>query len=293
MRGEGCGKAARHVDVVMPTFNSNTSYFPTVIRSVMSVLKPHHLVVVDRHSRDGTQNVLREHAGDKLKLVELDVDLAYARKVGALLADTEVICYIDDDVIIPPYFKPLIEKALSILSNCRLGALAFSLCSKEGLDSNDIKSPRLSRVVRPLSMLSAGEVLKRGLHVYSRGFTFFFCIKRKLVETWNPPISLSAYEDYHLSQHVLHRGYLWVELSVPCVVHMKEFRYKGPNRYIRQGLWEGANVLTAGIPLGYVIIHVIGRVIGALYNRNPYQFLTYMGYAVGLIASRRFKSWRR
>jgi glycosyltransferase involved in cell wall biosynthesis len=136
MRGEGCGKAAWHVDVVMPTFNSNTSYFSTVIRSVMSVLKPHHLVVVDRHSRDGTQNVLREHAGDKLKLVELDVDLAYARKVGALLADTEVICYIDDDVIIPPYFKPLIEKALSILSNCRLGALAFSLCQQEGSDSN-------------------------------------------------------------------------------------------------------------------------------------------------------------
>jgi glycosyltransferase involved in cell wall biosynthesis len=284
-------KVTWHVDVVMPTFNSNTSHFPTVLRSVMSTLKPHHLVAVDRHSRDGTQNVLREYAGDKLKLVELDVDLAYARKVRALLADTEVIYYID--VIILPYFKPLIEKALSILFNCRLGALALSLCSKEGSDSNDIKSPKLSRVVRPLSMLSANEVLKRGLHVYSCGFTFFFCIKRKLVETWDPPISLSAYEDYHLSQHVLHRGYLWVELSVPCVVHMKEFRYKGLNRYIRQGLWEGANVLTAGIPLRYVIIHVIGRVIGALYNKNPCQFLTYVGYAVGLVASRRFKLWRR
>jgi glycosyltransferase involved in cell wall biosynthesis len=259
----------------------------------MSVLKPHHLVAVDRHSRDGTQNVLREYAGDKLKLVELDVDLAYARKIGASLADTEVICYIDDDVIIPPYFKPLIKKVLSILFNCRLGALAFSLCNEKIWRQIDIKSPKLSRIIRPLSMLSASEVLKRGLHVYSRGFTFFFCIKRKLMETWDPPISLSAYEDYHLSQHVLHRGYLWVELSVPCVVHMKEFRYIGIYRYIKQGLWEGANVLTAGIPLRYVIIHVIGRVIGALYNKNPYQFLTYVGYAVGLVASRSFKSWGR
>jgi glycosyltransferase involved in cell wall biosynthesis len=136
MRGEGCGKATWHVDVVMPTFNSNTSYFPTVLRSVTSTLKPHHLVAVDRHSRDGTQNVLRKYVGDKLMLVELDVDLAYARKVEAILADTEVVYYIDDDAIIPPYFKPLIEKALSILFNCRLGALALSLCSKEGSDSN-------------------------------------------------------------------------------------------------------------------------------------------------------------
>jgi hypothetical protein len=155
----------------------------------MSTLKPHHLVAVDRHSRDGTQNVLREYAGDKLKLVELDVDLAYARKVRALLADTEVIYYID--VIILPYFKPLIEKALSILFNCRLGALALSLCSKEGSDSNDIKSPKLSRVVRPLSMLSANEVLKRGL-MFTHVVLPFSSVSRE--NSWKPGIHQLAYQ---------------------------------------------------------------------------------------------------
>jgi len=38
----------------------------------------------------------------------------------------------------------------------------------------------------------------------------------------DPLLDLSAYEDYHLSQHILSKVYLWVEFSSPCVTHMIE-----------------------------------------------------------------------
>ena len=47
------------IDVIMPTWNSNTKYFPLVVKHIIDVLNPHHLIVIDRFSNDGTQeNIL-------------------------------------------------------------------------------------------------------------------------------------------------------------------------------------------------------------------------------------------
>jgi len=286
-------KSLPYVDVVIPTWNSNAFYFPVVVRRIIAVLEPHHLVVVDRFSRDGTQEVLKKYASDVLKLVEIGADLAYARKIGGMLADSEVVCYVDDDVVIPKCFKLLVKRIiLSFLMNRRVGVIAFSIC--KGIPkAEECFRIRVSRVIKPLRSLSVSNVLKRGIHVYSRGYTFFFCVKRELIKSWNPPPDLSAYEDYHLSQHILSKGYLWVEFSSPCVIHMKDMRYRGLHRYFKQGLWEGSNVMRAGISLKYVILHIIGRLIGAMHKRNLNQFLTYIGYIVGLLVQWKFKSWRR
>ena len=64
-------KSLPYVDVVIPTWNSNAFYFPVVVKCIIAVLEPHHLVVVDRFSRDGTQEVLKKYASDVLKLVEI------------------------------------------------------------------------------------------------------------------------------------------------------------------------------------------------------------------------------
>ena len=280
------------VDVIMPTWNSNAWYFTLVIKHVIEALNPHHFIVLDRFSADGTQNTLMSYAGSILKVIELNVDLAVARKIGGLIADTEVVCYVDDDVIIPPCFKQIISRLVEELAKTdRIGAIAFNPCSKE----HAVESKRIgiSRTIRLLQHLSPMNVLKRGIHVYSRGFTFFFCIKRKLIETWSPPSDLSAYEDYHLSQHVVNNGYLWIEFSSPCVIHMKDYRFKGLYRYLKQGLWEGANSVRAGIPLSYLVLHVLGRLVGSLYRRNLNQFITYIGYLTGLTLSKKFKTWVR
>jgi glycosyltransferase involved in cell wall biosynthesis len=71
-----------HVDVVMPTWNSNAWYFSMVIKSVIDVLNPHHFAVIDRFSSDGTQETLKRYAGSIIKIFELDIDLALARRIG-------------------------------------------------------------------------------------------------------------------------------------------------------------------------------------------------------------------
>lgn len=282
----------QQIDIVMPTWNSNAWYFPMVIKSIIDVLNPHHFIVVDRFSSDGTQEILKRYANNVLRILELDIDLAIARRVGGLIADTAIVCYIDDDVIISPHFKTAISSIIELLAKSnRVGVVAFAPCSKEFATSS--VHIKVSRIIKPLLHLSPVQILKRGIHVYSRGFTFLFCIKRKLIETWNPPPDLSAYEDYHLSQHVLSNGYLWVEFSYPCVIHMKDYRFKGLYRYLKQGLWEGANALRVGIPLSYIALHVVGRLMGSLYKRDLNQFITYMGYLIGLIMPKRFKTWIR
>jgi len=285
-------KSMQQIDVVIPTWNSNAWYFPMVINSVIDALNLHHLVVIDRFSNDGTQETLKRYGDNILRLIELDADLAIARKIGGLVADTEIVCYVDDDVIIPPYFKTIISRLIKWLAkNDRIGVVAFCPCSKGSVTSS--AHVKVSRIIKSLPHLSPIQVLKEGIHVYSRGFTFFFCIKKKFIESWNPPLDLSAYEDYHLSQQVLNNGCLWIEFSYPCVIHMKDYRFKGLYRYLKQGLWEGANAIRVGIPLSYIMLHVLGRLIGSLYKRNLNQLITYIGYLIGLVIPKKFKTWIR
>jgi glycosyltransferase involved in cell wall biosynthesis len=93
-------KSMQQIDVVIPTWNSNAWYFPMVINSVIDALNLHHLVVIDRFSNDGTQETLKRYGGNILRLIELDADLAIARKIGGLVADTEIVCYVDDDWLV-------------------------------------------------------------------------------------------------------------------------------------------------------------------------------------------------
>jgi glycosyltransferase involved in cell wall biosynthesis len=275
-------------DVVMPTWNSNAFYFPAVVVHLVKELMPHHLIVVDRHSNDGTQDTVKKYVGDICKLVELDSDLAWARKIGGMLADTDVVCFIDD-VLIPDGLRPYVYAVLNIVKKIpKIGAVAFSTCA-----SDTKKKITVNRVIKPLHAVSMAEVLAEGLHVPSRALTFFFRIKRELVATWTPPVYLSAYEDFHLSQHVARSGYVWIELATPCIIHLKDLRFKGITRYIKQGLWEGANAKLVGIPLRYILVHLIGRLVGAIARKKPHQFFTYIGYVFGLIAGKKYRKWKR
>lgn len=87
-----------------------------VIKSVIDVLNPHHLVIIDRFSSDGAQETLKRYAGSIIKIFELDIDLALARRIGGLMTDAEIVCYVDDDVIIPPRFKTAISRLMEWLA---------------------------------------------------------------------------------------------------------------------------------------------------------------------------------
>ncbi|MGC9107756.1 MAG: glycosyltransferase family 2 protein [Infirmifilum sp.] len=175
------------VDIVMPTFNSNSALFPEVVSRIRN-LKFHHFIVVDRYSSDGTVDVVKRILPEAV-VIKSDLDLAMARKLGGLIADTDVVCFIDSDVLIPFYVIERFNMMLRFLYvNERVGALAFALCK----DSNRVRGVKISRVIRGSDQVSLKEVFLRGFNRLTRGYTFFFCVRRALIESWGPPPYLSA-----------------------------------------------------------------------------------------------------
>jgi len=102
-----------------------------------------------------------------------------------MLADSEVMCFVVvDDVVIPKRFNLLVKRIISsFFMNRRVGFIAFSTC--RGIPkAEECFRIRVSRVIKPLRSLSVSDVLKRDIHVYSRGYTFFFCAKKELIGSW-------------------------------------------------------------------------------------------------------------
>lgn len=268
--------------MIMPTWNSNQEFFPLVLKRVKEIINPHHFIVIDRYSSDGTIDlVLSIFPRDKLRIVQADLDLGPARALGIKLADTDVIGFIDSDVLIPLKLRNKISEAIKIVyESPKIGAVCFSF----GSDT------RSYRVIRNCNYATNKEILINGLNKLCRGFTFLCFMKKSLVYDWIS--SLSAFEDFSLSQHVITKGYHWIELG-GGLTHLKETKYKGLERFLKQGLWEGANMKLVSIDFQKAFMHILGRLGGALIKAKPDQLITYIGYVLGYVNSRRFLIWRR
>jgi len=277
------------IDIIMPTWNSYTKYFPLIVARIMRILDPHHFIVIDRHSTDKTVEVIKSIVPkDKLKLIKTNVDLQIARKLGANLADTDVICFVDSDILIPYKLKEALQQSLRLFeSHSRIGAVGFSLHSfREG-------EPIISyRVIRAVNSVTNKEVLYKGLNWLCRGHLFLCFIRRSLLQDWGTDPLLSAFEDFSLSQHILKKRYYWIELT-SSLIHTKEVKYKGLMRFLRQGLWEGANLKILNINTSKVLLTIFGRLIGGLIKPNLGQFITYIGYTIGYLAYPAFRVWKR
>lgn len=278
------------IDIIMLTWNSYIKYFPLIVERVLRFLDPHHFIVIDRYSTDKTVEVIKSIVPkDKLKLIKTNFDLQIARKLGANLADTDIICFVDSDVLIPLSFKKTLQQCLRLFesTNSRIGAVGFSLHSiRTG-------EPMIScRVIKAVNSVNDKEVLYRGLNWLCRGHLFLCFLKRSLLYDWELNPLLSAFEDFSLSQHILKKKYYWVELT-SSLIHIKEIKYKGLMRFLRQGLWEGANLKIVNINTSKILLTILGRVVGGLINQNLGQFIIYIGYAIGYLAYPAFRVWNR
>jgi len=224
------------IDVVMPTWNSGGPLFEITVKALLRALedKLHHFIVVDRFSSDDTLEILRKYVGEKLIVIQTEANLALARKIGLHLADTEVVFMVDSDVVVN---KSFLELGLSILKRIRrVGVVAAPLCGH--VRGRDFK---LSRIIVPIELVRMSWLVRYSLDTLVRGYTFAILIRKSLADEWIPLPSLSAYEDYNLSQHILRKGFYWIEIE-PCVHHLKEVKVKSQaERLFKQGLWEGSN----------------------------------------------------
>ncbi len=128
--------------------------------------------------------------------------LSKARQNLISFVDTDWFMFIDDDMT---YTEQHFKQLASMIDD-KTGAI----------ESN--------------SMVPEVDILKRQkIAKVTRGWTGFTLIRTRAVKDWNPP-SIARYEDEHLRQHILKKGYTWKRALDCVVIHNITHRgYPGPS----------------------------------------------------------------
>jgi len=292
------------LDVVMPTWNSNTPYFKIVLKRIVESIPINKFILIDRYSTDGTVDQVKAIIpSDKLIIIETNADLARARAIGIRHVNTEFFVFVDSDILIPRNFG--IEKWLRLLvANKKLAVISFpirSIYNYIKYATSPTQYTRVSRVLRRYEEIADWEIVKYGLFRLTAGDLFLAILQTDVVKDWWPSPHLSALEVLSLTQHILTNGYLWIEVATP-VIHLKELKYgTGVYRYLKQGLWTGSNARILNISKKHFFLETFSRLllgtakkilakdpIGALRN-----VFFRMGYLIGYLSPRKYRVWIR
>jgi glycosyltransferase involved in cell wall biosynthesis len=256
------------IDVVMPTWNSNKPYFEQVIKFIKENVPVHKFVVVDRFSRDGTLDVIKKYFPEA-EIIRTNANLAIARKIGILHTDCEFIAFIDDDVFITNEWFPRLYNLMKKFPNI---GVAYSL-------GGALLRPvtKTVELVQKRDKVRIHVILRRGISAI-RGRTAFTMIRRSLVVDWNPPKELSALEDYHLTQHVLSKGALVVQVNLPLAIHVWGDIQAPFSKKFKKSAWTGAGLRVAkAMNLVEVVLYSLARIIQILLPRNI-ERMRYAGF---------------
>ena len=191
----GCLELLEKIDVVMCTYNSNTSYFEAVLRRISQEIPVHCFIVVDRLSSDGTvKRVLKVFP--EAKIVLSKENLGRARGIGIGYVDTPFFVFIDSDVLL---LKGWYEHTNELMKS-GVGAVA---CFAK--DAGEFNRELTYYQPTPRVVVSSKENMNS-----QRGWCYATLIRKQAVENWAPDKFLCAGEDHQLLRYVVKQGYLWV-----------------------------------------------------------------------------------
>ena len=90
-----------NLSIVIPCFNSQATLADCLTAVRASVYKDFEIIVVDDHSSDQTVRIAK---GFTDKIIQLDKNKGsgHARKAGMQLCTSDIICFIDSDIMIKP-----------------------------------------------------------------------------------------------------------------------------------------------------------------------------------------------
>lgn len=95
------------IDVIIPTskkiIESSHSICFTIRSLIAQTIQPKNIIVTTNCYNSLTISVLKEKFGDFIKIIEYEPNvnnISYARNLGARLGNSEIILFIDDDVIL-------------------------------------------------------------------------------------------------------------------------------------------------------------------------------------------------
>lgn len=278
------------IDVIMPTSNSNSRFFRRVLKSILVNIPLHNLIVIDKFSKDGTIDVIKKVIpSDHLIIVKTEANLAVARAIGINLVSTEWFAFVDSDIeLCNGWFQKLMR--YKVIAE-KIGAIQGSYWNPFA-GNRSKKSVESIRFLRRRKDIKLKDIIKHGLLNVVRGLTTNTLIKKEAAQDWNPPVSLSAFEDYHLTQHILKKGFKWVVVEHIKSIHWKQLSYSNA---FRSGVWHGVGARFSGAksPLEMMIFTPAYLIRKTLCNEGSddcknllMEFILQLGWVIGFFMRR-------
>ena len=174
-------------------------------------------------------------------IINTSVPLGRARMLAIQDVTLEFFAFIDDDMEIE---KGWLEELLPLFKNPKIGAVS-GICEYRGLGAKYDEAVNKYRRHR--------KYLKRG----ERGYTHNVIFRTEVVKDWRPSHKeLSVYEDYELTQHVLKKGYLWLDTPAKSIHHVS-WTHVG-----RNARWAGRDWLKVCRPAPAEVLISCAKKIG-------------------------------
>jgi len=259
-----------HVDVVIPTYNSNKAHFGDVIRAVRSEVPVHHLIVVDRYSQDGTVETVKE-IFPEATIIQSESRLSQALREAFSHIDTELFVFIDDDIQLGQSWFYNIRKCMDLKG---VGA-AYSLA-----------------IARRNGGFEADN-----LHLFGA------VIRTSLIQDWTAPDWLSVGANILLGRHIRSKGFRIIATSdAKTTSHdpTPGFSIKVAPYYYKKGRWEGSGERVIGFSIREILIGgflTMGSNIARRRMRAHFGLLAstsfFAGQVVGYFSWRKYHDWHR
>jgi glycosyltransferase involved in cell wall biosynthesis len=280
------------IDVIMLTWNSNRPFFKLVLEHIKRYVPMRKFIVVDRYSKDGTPELIKIYF-PKAEIIKTNANLARARKIGIEAADSEIIAFIDDDVFIREKWYPVLYSLMKLFP---LIGMIYPLYGLRRLNERAYEFAYRD--------VSIKELVLRGLSAI-RGRTIATMVRRTLVLDWEPSKELSAFEDYHLTQHILNKGALVVQVNEPLAIHVPGINFSVRKQF-EKSAWNGAGMrVTGAMNLIEVGAYSLARIVQGLmpeqqkrlkyagFRNNLEYIVAQSGYIIGWLFPRRYLVLKR
>lgn len=276
------GTRFTRLDVLMPTYNS-AKHLEKVLDSLDKTIPNHRLIAVDRHSNDGTPEVLRTHGA---KVYFEDVSLGHARQLLLEKSSSPVLLMLDSDVVIED--RDGYEEGMQLLGTRsedgrRIGAVAL-----------------IPRVNPPMELEKYKRFWWRILPSLERDFfvTHSTLFLRESVEGIHIPDRLGAAEDVYIWLHLRNRGY--VSRTIPIyathyfTLSERKGRWMGANLRILQ-TFVGMGALT--FVLSNVVLYPLLALLASIFTLDlgllRYNIKRWIDYLTGYLMPTRYSQMYR
>ncbi len=231
------------VEVVIPTWNSERM-LEKCLEAIRRYLSPERIIIVDRASKDRTQEIARAY--DCTVLIDVR-SLGSARMKGIEEARSDWIAFIDDDIVIDETFKDLFK-----FVDDRTGAVQGIAIPPDG----EARKKALSEIEQRFRAAPHGFI---DLGMRDRGYTNV-TITRKDLLTDLDISDMNAYEDWTISRHVLKKGFRWKVVPIFADhLHIEK-------RTLYKSAWNTGGLfnmtLTGRLPLPELMYHYGRRLLG-------------------------------